>query len=96
MNVTRYTVTCSQCGGTSRVEIDSQDRVYWFDTDKVISARKRLDGQWGWQCSCGNNDIMTDQESRVIQNQANPKPEEIDQIVKNLEIQQPRFRMETI
>lgn len=95
MNVTRYQVTCSACGGTSRIEIDSEDRVYWYDVDKVISARKRLDGQWGFQCSCGNNDIMTAQETQMISDQANPKPQEIEQIMQNLIPDNPKFIMET-
>ena len=72
------------------------DRVYWYDVDKVISARKRLDGQWGFQCSCGNNDIMTAQETQMIADQANPKPQEIEQIMQNLIPDNPKFIMETV
>lgn len=96
MNVTRYNVVCSVCGGSSRVEIDNMDRIYWYDTDKVISARKRLDGQWGWQCACGNSDIMTDQEINYIENPTNPKPKEIQQVVDNLVIQKPKFEMRSV
>ena len=96
MNVTRYNVVCSVCNGSSRVEIDSMDRIYWYDTDKVISARKRLDGQWGWQCACGNNDIMTEQEINFIENPTNPKPKEIQQVVDNLVIQEPKFEMRSV
>lgn len=42
---------------------------------------------------CGNNDIMTDQEQRVITDKVNPNPEEINQILKNLEPQKAKFVM---
>lgn len=96
MSFTRYKIVCTKCKGSSIVEIDNMDRVFWVDTDRVISARKRLDNEWGFQCSCGNNDIMTQQESRMIANQANPKPEEITDIMKNLIIEKSNFVMETV
>lgn len=93
MNVTRYQIECTKCGGHSQVEIDGLDRIFWYKVDKVISGRRRLDQQWGWQCLCGNNDIMTKQEQRVMSNPAQPTPQEIDQIVKNITPDSPKFVM---
>lgn len=51
---------------------------------------------FGWQCMCGNNDLLSDQEQRVITDKANPDPMEIDQILKNLEPQKARFAMDRV
>lgn len=72
------------------------DRVFWYDVEEVISARKRLDGQWGWQCTCGNTDIMTAQEKRMITNPQQPKPEELSAIVQSIQPQEARFEMVTV
>lgn len=94
MQTKRYQIKCLDCGGTSIIEIWGQDIVHWINTDQVISARKRLDNQWGFQCFCGNNDIMTTQEKRTIDNPANPLPQEVQQIIENIKADAPKFRME--
>lgn len=96
MNVTRYQIKCLKCGGTSRAEVDGLDRIFWSDVKEVISGRKRLDQQWGWQCSCGNNDIMTAQEKRMIADPVQPTPMEIDTIIKNIVPDKPKFSMEKV
>jgi hypothetical protein len=82
-----------KCHGTRLVDIIKiPDATYvdWLEDKQeagftIISARPRFDGQWGWQCLCGNNSIMTEQEKRVIVNPQAPKSQEISEIVKNLE-----------
>lgn len=91
-----YRVTCKKCKGASTVGIDSKYPVehqylgkmpglLWMQVGAVISGRFRLDGGLGWQCICGNNTILTKQEKRHIANPAEPQPQEIAEIVKNIE-----------
>lgn len=81
----KYNVICQKCQGSSQVDI-TRGNVDWIDTRQVISARQRLDGNWGWQCLCGNNSIMTSQERRNISNPARPTAQELDKILKNIEV----------
>lgn len=81
----RYNVICQKCQGSSQIEIN-HEAIRWLDVKFIISGRKRLDGNWGWQCLCGNNSIMTKQEKRNIANPAQPTAQELDSILKNIEV----------
>lgn len=93
MQATRYKVVCGKCQGSSTATIIDNQSVAWEKVDKVISARKRLDDNWGWQCLCGNNDLMTTQEKKQITDYKDPDPMEIAQVVKNLVPEKPTFKM---
>lgn len=79
-----------------------QEVIDWLDNlpdpqvVKIISGRKRLDDQFGWQCICGQNDLMTEQELEHIENKAAPKPKEIAGIMNNLKPQKSKFIMEAV
>lgn len=90
-----YQVTCNQCGAERKIAIRNE-KIDWLEDGKphkIVSGRKRLDSQWGFQCLCGANDILTDQERRTMTNPAEPQPEELTTIIKNLELQEPMFTM---
>lgn len=98
----RYNIICKQCKAVRQVGIVKgayQDIVDWLDNNpdpqlvKIVSARKRFDGQFGWECICGNNDMWTAQESRFVKNKANPKPKEIAQVMNELKPVVNKFRM---
>lgn len=96
-----YTVICKNCKASRDVQIHKTPvgfRVDWLESDEnsnhpICSARHRFDGEWGWQCKCGNNDLWTEQESRVVKNKITPAPAEINAIVENLEKSIKRFEM---
>lgn len=90
-----FKVTCKKCKGSNVVAI-SNDTIFWNQYDRIISGRKRLDNEWGWQCICGNNSIMTKQEKKHISDPSNPKEYEVSDIVKNLKKEQPTFVMEKV
>lgn len=92
----KYKVVCKSCQSSEVVDIDQQRRINWGSADRIISGRFRLDNSWGWQCICGNNDLMTDQEKRVIRNHQQPDPQDIKQVLNNLKPQRPKFAMETM
>lgn len=89
----RYQVECQKCNGKRIIDIHRTalgESIDWLEDKQadgytIVSGRKRLDNYWGWQCLCGNNSLMTAQERRSISNPASPKPQEIHDIVKNLE-----------
>lgn len=91
-----YTITCKDCNQSRNIKIDRLDRIDWLEDGKdysIVSARKRFDGEWGFECTCGNKDIMTEQEKRMISNHAQPQPEELKTIINNLKIQAPQFEL---
>lgn len=88
-----YTITCTNCGKSDHVGINDNVLI-WGQPKHIISGRKRLDGNWGWQCLCGNNSLLTKQESRTITNLQSPDPKEIEQVIKTLVIEKDtRFDM---
>lgn len=91
-------IICNNCQGYSIVNIDEPNKVIsWKQIDKVISARYRFDGQWGFQCYCGNNSIMSKQEIESISNPQLPTIKEIEDIKNNLVmIPDTKFSMEYI
>lgn len=96
MNPTTYRVTCKSCGEHEDIVIDQDRNIYWKAVKYIISGRYRLDMQWGWQCICGNNDIVTDQEKREISDLGSPDPNDITKVIRNIMPDKPKFRMETI
>lgn len=92
----KYKITCKNCKQSDIIQIDHDSIIVWGKNTYIISGRKRLDMQWGWQCFCGNNDLLSKQEKRVITDKADPDPQEISQILANIEPQKPKFAMEKL
>lgn len=98
-----YLITCTDCGDQRKIGLIPTavgDRIDWLEEEadgtKIISARQRIDGAFGFECLCGNNDLMTKQELTSITNKVTPDPMELEQIIKNLVPQKPRFGMEAV
>lgn len=101
--MSRYKITCLDCNSSRVVGIiksEGRSLIDWLDNNpdpqkvKIVSGRKRLDNEWGWQCVCGNDDILTKQEQNYITNKQSPDPFEISRLAKDLLPETPRFRME--
>lgn len=96
-SIKTYEVSCLECDAKRTVKLDENPfgtKIDWLEDGKphqIVSFRQRLDNNYGWQCLCGNNDLLTDQEQDTFDNPVTPKAQEIDEIVKNLSIQEPRF-----
>lgn len=89
-----YKIICKECKLDQVIDIDERRQINWGKADRIISGRYRLDNNWGWQCICGNEDIMTDQEKRMIKNHQNPDPQDIRMVLNNLKPQRSKFVME--
>lgn len=103
--MSKYLVTCKECNAKRKIAIiksDGRELIDWLDNNpnpqavKIVSGRKRLDGNWGWSCICKNDDIMTDQEKNIIENYQEPSPQNIVDVINNLKTQKPKFNMEKI
>lgn len=101
----KYSVKCLECKSKRQVNIvtsEGRELIDWLDNNpnpeavRIISGRKRFDGNFGWQCICGNNDIMTKQEQSYITNKQSPSPNDVASLVKNLLPQKPQFEMRAI
>lgn len=101
----RYKVTCLGCGASRTVGIVSSysgDMIDWLDNNpdpqvvNIVSGRKRLDEKFGWQCICGNDDIMTDQENEFIQNKQSPSPTDVAELMRVLVPQEEKFEMRIV
>lgn len=87
-----YQVICQECNGQRRVKVSETSigkRIDWLEEKQkepftIISGRERLDRYLGWQCLCGNNSLLTQQEADMIADKANPQPQEINEITNNL------------
>lgn len=86
--MTDYKVTCQKCEGFAKLTITPQNQIIWDEIKGVVSGRLRLDNQWGWQCICGNNSIMTKQEIRMMENPAQATKQEINNILKDVKAEQ--------
>lgn len=84
MKAKEYKVTCLKCKNFNVLPITEDRVVMWKNDDRIISARFRLDNSWGFQCICGNNNLLTKQEDRFIENKQNPDPKQISEVIKNL------------
>lgn len=88
-----YQVICQECNGQRKITITDTPigkRIDWLEEKQtepftIISARERLDKYMGWQCTCGNNSLLTQQEKDIIADKSNPQAQEINQITQNLQ-----------
>lgn len=93
----KYRVVCKTCRRGDVVTIDNDNRIFWQNNEFIVSGRYRLDNNWGWQCLCGNNNLLTEQEAKEITNKVNPDPNEINRIVQNIKLdKKTKFEMEKL
>lgn len=91
----KWKITCLRCKNDDIIQIVKDQDIIWGDNKHVVSGRKRLDGNWGWQCFCGNNSLLTSQEMSNISNLQTPDPKEIQDVIDNLKVEKDKkFVME--
>lgn len=95
--ITKYIVKCQNCSRSDEIGLLNDTTIIWEGNKHIISGRKRLDGEWGFQCgSCGSDDLLTDQEKSEIKDKQNPNPKDIERVIKKLIKQKPRFNMSKV
>lgn len=95
-------MNCKSKRQVNIITSEGRELIDWLDNNpdpqvvRIVSGRKRLDDNWGWQCICGNDDIMTDQENSYLTNKQEPSPIDLAELIKNLSPQKPKFAMERV
>lgn len=95
----RFKVTCLECGESDIVTID-EDGHQMLMQDKVMqtpiaSARWRKDLEWGFECFCGNYDLLSNEEKGDWKKLISGSPLRIAQIVQIL-AQKPKKRFNMV
>lgn len=92
----KWKVTCTRCKNSDDVVIHDGN-IIWGDNKHIISGRKRLDGNWGWECFCLNTSLLTNQEITSISDLQSPDPKELQDVIDNLIVEPDnKFVMEKI
>lgn len=63
--------------------INDQNGVTYLGDNGLLSARKRFDGNWGFECICGNDSRLAPSEKGLI-GRNRPNPAALQKIAKNL------------
>lgn len=91
----KYKITCGNCKNSDTILI-KDDQIIWGKNEHIISGRKRLDGNWGWQCRCMNSSLLTRQEKDTITDLKSPDPLEIQSVIDNLIVEEDKkFSMQS-
>jgi len=84
----RYKVTCLKCKRSDYVSI-SPDKQLIFEgmmQTPFLAARWRTDSNWGFECSCGNDNRIALKEERFLDQLVNGTPMGIEKIKASLKI----------
>jgi len=82
-------VKCNICKKQGIITIlnglDGSRVVDWSKSEHppIISARFRLDSKWGFECICGNSNILADEEKGIITGKK-PSRKDINEVVDKL------------
>lgn len=97
----KYEVTCLQCGESDILTIDEHNHVVTI-TEKImltpfVSFRFRRDGNWGFMCSCGNDNRLAKEESNDFKKLVAGDPLSVKRIAQSLSIpDKDQFKMVTL
>lgn len=100
----KYRIKCDNCQAERVVGVIksfSGDIIDWLDNHpdpqevRIISGRPRLDGNFGWQCVCGNDDLLCEQEKKHIENLQTPSRDDLVKLREIIKPEKPKFHMET-
>ena|SRR3990167_11265491 len=91
----RYKITCLSCkrSDTVLIEMSGKPNILYESGPQtnLTSARWRKDSQWGFECICGNYDLLAQEEKPDADKLISGSPTRILQIAKILK-QKPRMR----
>lgn len=98
MNTQKFTVTCLNCKQSDTVDIDNANhRVFEYGkgvNTNITSARWRKDNSWGFECICGNYDLLAEEEKADFEKLVNGSPLRLAQIAEILKEHTKRFNLE--
>lgn len=88
--MTKYKVTCLNCGESDILAIDDMNH-FVGDTEKKLSTnfksyRWRGDMKWGFQCFCGNDNRLAKEEEPDFEKLVDGDPITVQKIADSLKI----------
>lgn len=88
MNMERYKVTCLKCKKECYVSIDAGHQIDYEGgmNTNLLAGRWRKTQDFGWECSCGNDNRLSKQEKDEMDTLVKGSPQQIADIVKSLSI----------
>lgn len=94
--MTTYKVVCLNCKQSDTVAIDDRNHIA-FQYGKgvntnITAARWRPDLKWGFECICGNYDLLAQNED--VDKYVNAPPLRLKQIIDLLKDTKPKFNFE--
>lgn len=101
MNVQTFQLTCLNCKQTDTVGIDNNNHVV-FEYGKgvntnITSARWRKDESWGFECACGNYDLLCEEEKPEFEKLVSGAPLRLAQIAEMLKVKNvKRFELRSV
>lgn len=82
-------VTCLKCNKMiGEIEISDGGRVTYKKLFGILSARLRFDGNWGFQCLCGNNSLLCPAEKGIVKG-SRPSTSDMKKIYEKLRTDRP-------
>lgn len=86
----KYKVTCLNCKRSDVLTIDESNHQVWDYAGKLmtnfLSARFRKDGQWGFECVCGNDNRLSSAEAKDFDTLVAGDPLSIKRIADSLKL----------
>lgn len=84
----RYEVKCLKCKKSAFVNIGADHRIDFEGgvQTNLLAGRYRADSEFGWECTCGNDNRISKQESKQMDQLVKGTPQQIADIVKTLSI----------
>lgn len=88
-------VRCLKCKKISRLKILNGNQIMYIDHMPIIACRFRPDGQWGFECVCGNDSRLAREEKKDIKMLVQGGEHVIKKILKTIDVQpEKKFKME--
>lgn len=96
----RYKISCTKCKKIDHVLIDTDKNALYFESGaktNLTAARWRKDMTWGYECICGNYDLLAEVEKKDFDTLVSGSPSKIMDIAKILKSKPiVRFKMEAV
>ncbi len=92
----RYEVTCLKCKKSSFVRIDDDHSIFFEGgvNTNLLAGRWRKSMDFGWECTCGNDNRISKQEQNEMNELVKGTPQQVADIVKTLNVPDAKqFRM---
>jgi hypothetical protein len=84
----RYEVTCLKCKTSAFVRISENHEIMFEGgvSTNLLAGRWRKSMDFGWECTCGNDNRISKQEQNEMNELVKGTPQQIADIVKSLDI----------